>query len=83
MFAEIVSVIRDMQQVTDRYFSEIIRWVVVIAVNCENWKFNIDVLVRKVYFVLWIIKPLSMKGFLCLALHIRLQNVQTLVDGFL
>lgn len=43
MFAKVIEIIASMKKITNRYPTEVRRWIIVIPVNCEDGHGNIDV----------------------------------------
>jgi hypothetical protein len=55
MFAKVVGVVGDMEEVANGEFSEIVGGVVVIAVDGKHGEFDVHVIVLEVNFVVWVV----------------------------
>jgi hypothetical protein len=83
VFAKIVGIVADMQQITDGQFTKIIGRVIVVSVNRENGELNLHVMILEVYFILRMANIFCVECLFALALYVLLKQVQTLIYGFL
>lgn len=55
MFAKVVGVVGDMEEIANGKFSEIVGGVVVIAVDGKHGELDVHMVVLEVNFVVWVV----------------------------
>lgn len=76
LLTEVVHVVAGLKQIASRNFSKLIRWIVVVAVDSKDRKWNVDDLIWKITDIGLSVQSDFYLNFFAASEHISSQHVQ-------